>query len=116
MQVSSGSSRVTHVFDFDSSHEDVMSQAIHVMTVLGKSGPKVDRLLGTVSGPIRKKAVPYRQCSAELVLSKKQSVVSVFVSVWCEQDLEVNRTFAIDGLRLITTWLLSKKSGLKPLL
>jgi hypothetical protein len=116
MQVSSGNSRVTHVFDFDSSHDEVLSQAIHVMTVLGKAGPKVDRLMGTVSGPIRKKAVPFRECHAELVLSKKEAMVSVFVSVWCIQDLEVNRTFAIDGLRQITTWLVSKNSGLKPVI
>jgi hypothetical protein len=114
MHPGNGSSRVTSVFDFEANPEDVMSQAIHVMTILGRRGPEVDRLIGKVSGPIRKKAVPFRQCSAELVVSKKGTGASVFVAVWCEQDLEINRSYSIDGLRQITTWLLSRKSGLTP--
>ena len=114
MQVSEANSKVSVVYDFESSQDAVLSQVIHTMTVLGKGAPRVDRLLGRVAGPIKKKAVPFRGCFAEVVVTSLPGRVSVFVSVVCEQDKEVNRHYSLTALRQISTWLLASKNGLSP--
>jgi hypothetical protein len=101
-------SLVTHSYKFRADYKQVMSEVIHIMSVLGRKGPEVDRLLGKVSGAVRKKATPFRMCHAEITVSKEGPLTSVFVALRCEQDEEVNRTYCLSALRQITGWLLVK--------
>lgn len=108
MELPSTKSLVTHSYKFKSDYKQVFSEVVHVMSVLGRKGPEVDRLLGKVSGAVRKKATPFRMCHAEITVSKDGEYTNVFVALRCEQDDEVNRTYCLSALRQITTWLLAK--------
>ena len=89
-----------------------MAAAIDTMTKLGRKGPSVDHLLGKVSGPIKKKQTPFFGCNAELTISEKAGITTVFIAVICERDEEVNKSFSTSAYRQITTWLLGRDKGL----
>ena len=109
-------SLVTESIQFANTKEEVFAVVIDTMTKLGRGGPKVDRLLSKVSGPIKKKRTPFRTCSAELSISEKAGITTVFIAVVCEHDSEASRTFSIEALRLIIPWLVGAKRGLSAIL
>jgi len=106
-------SMVTESLSFANSKNEVFVVVIDTMTKLGRGGPKVDRLLGKVSGPIKKKRVPWRMCSAEFTISEKAGVTSVFLAIVCEHDSENSRSYSIEALRQIIPWLVGPARGLK---
>ena len=82
---------MTGTFNFQNSKAEVMSAVIDTMTKLGRKGPSVDRLLGTVSGPIKKKQTPFFRCNAEVSISERAGTTNVFIAVICERDDEANK-------------------------
>lgn len=109
-------SLVTESIQFANTKDEVFAVVIDTMTKLGRGGPNVDRLLGKVSGPIKKKRNPFRSCTAELTISEKAGITTVFVAVVCEHDSEASRSYSLDGMRQILPWLIGVKRGLRPLL
>jgi len=105
-------SLVTESIQFANTRDEVFAVVIDTMTKLGRGGPSVDRLLGKVSGPVKKKRTPFFMCSAELTITEKAGVTSVFIAVVCEHDSESGRSYAIQALRQIFSWLLRTDSGL----
>ena len=105
-------SLVTGSFAFRNSKEEVMTAAIDTRTKLGRKGPDVDRLLGKVSGPIKKKQTPFFPCNAELTISEKAGTTTVFIAVMCVRDEEANKSYSVSAYRQITTWLLGRDKGL----
>ncbi len=105
-------SLVTGTFAFLNSKAEVMSAVIDTMTKLGRKGPSVDRLLGKVSGPIKKKHTPFFRCNAEVTISEKAGTTTVFIAVICERDEEANKVYSVGAYRQITTWLLGRDKGL----
>lgn len=106
-------SLVTESLRFANSKDEVFAVIIDTMTKLGRGGPKVDRLLGKVSGPIKKKQVPWRKCNAEFTISEKAGITTAFLAIVCEDDTENSRFYSLKALREINQWLLGVQRGLK---
>ena len=106
-------SLVSGTFEFSNSIDEVYSAVIGVMTVLGRGAPKVDRLLGKVSGPLKKKQVPFYRCNADIDLHHKAGITTVTIAVLCERDEESSRIYSLDAYKFLIRWLLGKKYGLK---
>ena len=109
-------SLVTESIQFANSKDEVFAVVIDTMTKLGRGGPEVDRLLGKVSGPIKKKRTPFRTCNAELTISEKAGITTVFIAVVCEHDSEASSSFSIEAIRQIIPWLVGVKRGLSPII
>lgn len=105
-------SLVTEKFEFANTKDEVFKVVIDTMTVLGRGGPNVDRLLGKVSGPIKKKRTPFRMCNAEFTISEKVGITTVFVAIICEHDTATSRSYSITALRQIAPWMLGPARGL----
>lgn len=89
-----------------------MNVVIDTMTKLGRGGPKVDRLLGKVSGPVKKKQVPFFGCDAEITVTEKAGVSSVFIAVVCRRDEDASKKYSFDAYRQILTWMIGPAQGL----
>ena len=107
-------SLVTGSLQFDNSKHEVMDVLIDTMTKLGRKGPAVDRLLGKVSGPIVKKRMAWFTCSAEITVSEKAGVSTVFIAVICRIDHEAYRHYSLAAYRQIIQWTIGPKRGLTP--
>lgn len=105
-------SLVTEKFLFANTKDEVLKVVIDTMTKLGRGGPNVDHLLGKVSGPIKKKRTPFRMCNAELTISEKAGITTVFVAILCENDTAASRSYSITALRQIAPWMLGPARGL----
>jgi len=90
-----------------------MDVVIDAMTKVGRGGPKVDRLLGTVSGPVKKQQVPFFGCDAEITVTEKAGVSSVFIAVVCRRDEEATKKYSFDAYRQILTWIIGPGRGLR---
>ena len=109
-------SLVTDTIRFENSKQEVFDVVIDTLTKLGRGGPEVDRLLSKVSGPIKKKQTPFRRCQAEITITEKAGISTVFIAVICEHDKEVSRGYSMDAYRQIVAWLIGPSRGLKLLL
>jgi hypothetical protein len=109
-------SMVTESFAFANTKEEVFTAVIQTMTKLGRTGPRVDRLLGKVSGPIKKGRTPFRLCSAEFTITEKAGITTVFLAIVCEHDSETSKSFSIEAMRQIIPWLVGVKQGLSPII
>jgi len=109
-------SLVTGSLTFANSKHEVMNVLIDTMTKLGRGGPTVDRLLGKVSGPIKKKQVPFFRCHAEITVSEKAGTSTVFIAVICEVDHEASRRYSQGAYRQIIEWIIGPSRGLSPTL
>lgn len=109
-------SLVTESIQFANTKDEVYKVVIDTMTNLGRGGPRVDRLMGKVSGPIKKKRTPFRTCTAELTISEKAGLTTVFIAVVCEHDSESSRGYSLEGMRQIVPWLIGVKRGLSPII
>ncbi len=109
-------SLVTGSLTFANSKHEVMTVLIDTMTKLGRGGPTVDRLLGKVSGPIKKKQVPFFRCNAECTVSEKAGITTVFIAVICEVDHEASRQYSQAAYRQVLEWTIGPKRGLSPIL
>ena len=106
-------SLVTQTLTYENSKEEVFAAVIDTMTKVGRGGPNVDRLLGKVSGPVKKKQVSWRKCRAEFTISEKAGITTAFLAIVCEDDTENSRFYSLKALREINQWLLGVKRGLK---
>jgi hypothetical protein len=109
-------SLVTGTLNFANSKHEVMDVLIDTMTKLGRGGPSVDRLLGKVSGPIKKKQVPFFRCNAECTVSEKAGTTTVFIAVICEVDHEASKKYSQDAYRQIIKWTIGPNRGLSPII
>ena len=109
----STNSRVSDSFRFENSVQDVYKVAISVLTRLGRGGPKVDRLLGKVAGPIKKQQVPSRQCMAEINISVKAGIVTMNIIVTCEHDEVSSKIYSLNAFKLLVRHIFAKQNELR---
>ena len=109
-------SLVTGSLKFANSKHEVMNVLIDTMTKLGRGGPTVDRLMGKVSGQIKKKQVPFFRVNAECTVSEKAGTTTIFIAIICVVDHETSRKYSQVAYRQIIEWLIGPSRGLKPII